>query len=122
MELTGEYGSEAILMRHRQAAAKALPIVRRTLLKTVTRGDVEAHSIPAQGLGSEAPCGIGLTYDLEPFGKVTTFIYVWRRGPVVGWVIAGHPPTTLPEFARSSLPAKSTPASRVARRRVSARS
>jgi len=92
MELTGEYGSEAILMRDRQAAAKALPVVRRTLVKTFARGDIEAHSIPAQGLGSEAPRGIQLTYELELFGKVTTSIYVWRRGPVVGWVISGHPP------------------------------
>ena len=55
-------------------------------------GDIETHSIPAHGLGSEAPRGILLTYDLERFGKVTTSIYVWRRGPVVAWVIAGHPP------------------------------
>ena len=91
-ELTGEYGSEAILMRDRQAAAKALPVVRSTLLKTITMVDGEAHSIPAPGLGSEAARGIQLTYDLAVVGKLTTSIYVWRRGPVVGWVIAGHLP------------------------------
>ena len=36
-ELTGEYGSEAILMRDRRAAGKALPILRRMLLKSLTR-------------------------------------------------------------------------------------
>ncbi len=99
-ELTGEYGSEAILMRDRRAAGKALPILRRMLLKSLTRLDIEAHSIPAPGLGSEAPRGILLTYDLEPFGKVTTIIYVWRRGPVVAWVIAGHLPDD-PDGART---------------------
>lgn len=92
MQLTGEYGSEAILMRDRHAAAKALPVVRRTLLTTLTRGGAEAHSIPARGLGSEAPRGVQLTYDLGRLGKVTSSIYVWRRGPVVAWVLAGHVP------------------------------
>lgn len=112
MELTGEYGSEAILMRDRQAAANALPVVRRTLLKTLVGGDIETHSIPAPGLGSEAPRGILLTYDLERFGKVSTSIYVWRRGPLVAWVIAGHPPDDPTEPARSSSHATSMPASR----------
>lgn len=89
---TNQPGSEAILMRDRQAAARALPVLRRTLLKSFTAGaPVEAHSVPAPGLGSAAPRGIQLTFDLgELLGKVTTSIYVWRRGPVVGWVFAGH--------------------------------
>lgn len=89
---TNQPGSEAILMRDRQAAKKALPVLRRTLLKSFgASAPSVAHSIPAPGLGSEAPRGIQMTYDLgELFGKVTTSIYVWRRGPVVGWVIAGH--------------------------------
>ena len=86
--------SEAILMRDRQAASRALPVLRRTLLKSFTAGGggpVEAHSIPAPGLGSEAPRGIQLTHDFGPlFGKVTSSIYVWRRGPVLGWVFSGH--------------------------------
>jgi len=94
IDITNEPGSEAILMRDRQAAAKALPVLRRTLLKSFTAGaPVEAHSIPAPGLGSEAPRGIQLSYDLgELFGKLTTSFYVWRRGPVVGWVGSGHVP------------------------------
>jgi len=91
MTMTNEPGSEAILMRDRQAAAKALPVLRRTLLKSFTGAPVQAHSIPAPGLGSAAPRGIQLNYDLgELFGKVTSSIYVWRRGPVVGWVVSGH--------------------------------
>jgi len=95
MTATNEPGSEAILMRDRQAAAKALPVLRRTLLKSFTAAGagvpVEAHSIPAEGLGSAAPRGIQLTYDLgEILGKLTTSIYVWRRGPVVAWVVSSH--------------------------------
>jgi hypothetical protein len=92
IDITNEPGSEAILMRDRQAAAKALPVLRRTLLKAFTAGGaVQAHSIPAPGLGSEAPRGMQLTYSLgELFPQLTTSFYVWRRGPVVGWVGAGH--------------------------------
>jgi len=90
-----EPGSEAILMRDRQAAARALPVLRRTLLQSFTAAGavvpVGAHSIPAPGLGSAAPRGIQLTFDLgELFGKVTNSIYLWRRGPVVGWVMSSH--------------------------------
>lgn len=95
MTATNEPGSEAILMRDRQAAARALPVLRRTLLRSYTAVaagfPVEARSIPTEGLGSAAPRGIQLTYDLgELFGKVTTSMYVWRRGPVVGWVFSSH--------------------------------
>jgi hypothetical protein len=95
MTATNEPGSEAILMRDRRAAAKALPVLRRTLLKSFTAAGsvvpVEAHSIPAEGLGSAAPRGMQMTYDLgEHLGKFTTSIYVWRRGPVVAWVVSSH--------------------------------
>ena len=91
-EITNEPGSEAILMRDRQAAAKALPVLRRTLRQQFTGGGAfAAHSIPAPGLGSEAPRGIQVNYELgELFGKLTASYYVWRRGPVVGWVGSGH--------------------------------
>ena len=89
---TNQPASEAILMRDPLAAAKALPVLRKTLLKTFTAAAPgEAHSLPASGLGSHAPRGIQLTYDLgEFFGKVTNSIYVWRRGAVVGWVMSSH--------------------------------
>jgi hypothetical protein len=95
MTASNEPGSEAILMRDRQAAAKALPVLRRTLLQSFKAAGavvpVEAHSIPAEGLGSAAPRGIQLTYDLgELLGKLTTSIYVWRRGPVVAWLVSSH--------------------------------
>ena len=92
MTATNEPGSEAILMRDGRAAARAMPILRKTLLKSFTAGaPVEAHSIPAPGLGSAAPRGMQLNFNLgEVLGKVTTSIYVWRRGPVVGWVVASH--------------------------------
>ena len=95
MTASNEPGSEAILMRDRRAAAKALPVLRRTLLKSFTAAGavipVAAHSIPAEGLGSAAPRGMQLTYDLgELLGKFTTSVYVWRRGPVVAWVVSSH--------------------------------
>ena len=51
---------------------------------------VEAHSIPAPGLGSAAPRGIQLTFDIGDLGKVTNSAYLWRRGSVVGWVMSSH--------------------------------
>jgi hypothetical protein len=92
MDITNEPGSEAILMRDRQGAAKALPVLRRMLLQSFTAGGLgQAHSIPAPGLGAQAPRGIQVTYNLgEPFGTLTGSFYLWRRGPVVGWVGSGH--------------------------------
>jgi hypothetical protein len=94
MTATNQPGSEAILMRDRQAAARALPVLRRALLQSFTGAGagvpVEAHSIPAPGLGSAAPRGIGLTFDLGTLGKIANSIYVWRRGTVVGWVMSSH--------------------------------
>jgi hypothetical protein len=91
-EAHNQPGSEAILMRDRQAARRALPALRRMLLKSLTAdadSPVEAHSIPAPGLGAEAPRGIQLTYDPGPLvGRFTAAIYVWRRGPVVGWLFS----------------------------------
>ncbi len=96
MTATNQPGSEAILMRDPRAAARAMPVLRKTLLKSFTASGagagaaVEAHSIPAGGLGSAAPRGIQMSLDLGPLGKVTNSIYVWRRGAVVGWVSSSH--------------------------------
>ena len=86
---TNQPGSEAILMRDGRAAAKALPVLRRALLASFTGdGVVEAHSVPATALGDQATRGVQLTYDFGALGTFTGSIYIWRHGPVVGWVFS----------------------------------
>ncbi|MCA1679173.1 MAG: hypothetical protein LC777_09645 [Actinobacteria bacterium] len=76
--------SEALAMRDEQAASAALRVIRATIVAN-SRGsaiDTEVHSLPAPGLGDEAPRGVSVNSG----GYINAFIYIWRRGNVVAWM------------------------------------
>lgn len=83
--LSHEPDSAAILMRDEQAASKTLRAVRRALSRSLTSSGspVEAHSIPAPGLGNEAPRGIS-------FGDGVVHLYIWRRANVIAWTMTSN--------------------------------
>ena len=64
-------------MRTQTPASHALRIRRKEIISYgQSLGDV--HSVPAPGLGDEAPRGVA-----TDFGNGMQYVYTWRRGSVV---------------------------------------
>lgn len=82
--------SLSFVLRDDQAASELLPVLR-TLILTHSRptgeaSDFQRHSVPAPDLGDEAPRGLALSVRDPDGGKLTAWVYLWRRGNVVALV------------------------------------
>ena len=81
-----------IALRSEDAAAEALPKLRATLVDSVKlsgRAELgDQNDIAVSGLGDEAPEGLKVPADLGlALGKTELYIYCWRRGDVIAFII-----------------------------------